>query len=210
VGQELTAPADSRSADHRVAPTADDTVRGTMIASGAKRLHRERVRRCAGAASPFTLARSCLGRLPTTAAQLLHEPNIRHVVMIVSSTAGITYEEQAAITANGTQKSRAWRSWRRSVRAMTSARDRPADRLTNLLPDREVQLLEARRLRLHPARRAAAATSAVDEIGHPVGFAQIHALPSRSDDTSGQTAADGPRRGSRGRRRRATTRAAGQ
>ena len=89
------------------APTADDTVRGTMIASGAKRYTASAYDACAGAASPFTLARSCLGRLPTTLLSCCTSRTSDTWVMIVRSTAGITTKNRPAITASGTQKSRA-------------------------------------------------------------------------------------------------------
>lgn len=43
--------------------------------------------------------------------------------MIVRRIAGITTKNRPAMIASGNQKSRAWRSWRRSVRAITSARE---------------------------------------------------------------------------------------
>jgi chromosome condensin MukBEF MukE localization factor len=133
VGQELTAPA-LALADHRVRPHRRRHRQGDDDRQRREEIHRERVRRLRRSGVTLHARPELLGQAPHHAAQLLHEPNIRHVGDDREQHRRDHHEEQAAITANGTQKSRAWRSWRRSVRAMTSARDRPADRLTNPAP----------------------------------------------------------------------------
>ena len=79
-------------------------------------------------------------------------------------------KNSSATIISGSQKSRACRSWRRSVRAITHDGPRLAvarlDGSLVLLADREVELFERGRLRLHPGEAGAGRDERVDEVGH--------------------------------------------
>ena len=130
----------------------------------------------------------------------------------------ITKKRSATID-SGSQKSRACTNWWRSVRAITHARDgaggtcpdgrgRWRSRLGP--PDLEVQLLEARRTRLDPVRRAPAAHERVHEIGHGRLVARGRRSPRRCARYARTNGSHARTSSTAGSAASSTTRAAGQ
>src|SRR4051794_1133928 len=176
------------------APTALDTVSGTMIASGANRYTASAYDAPAVPFEPCTLACRSFGRLPTTSLSLSASWLFFTDPTTNSRKAGITTKNSRATTDSGIQKSRACTSCLRSVRAMThdgccawrrDTRYALRSLATVLLRDREVELFECRGARLDPRETSARGDEVVDEIrnlavvlevdyGHTVALVLLH------------------------------------